>query len=264
MAIASAQIITKATNSHLYKYSAFTGERREWLKDIILNHPLYVPTLPQLRDPSDGRPKLSPLSEDAMFQFLYSSDIGTLGRNPQMSLPEQIWHGMVLDFNLKKYGVDWCMRECTHLLHKEFEDFRVYSLTKRFNNLSLWENYAANHSGYCLEFASIGDFFTCAYEVTYGQLVAFDLLNRDHRSGYWFFCKKVDYQSEEEIRILVPRRSTGVIPIDPNCLTRLILGKDMPEDDRNVIREWASHRTPQLKIVSASWDTYEQDIHIQG
>jgi hypothetical protein len=31
-----------------------------------------------------------------------------------------------------------------------------------------------------------------------------------------------------------------------------------------VIREWASHRTPQLKIVSASWDAYEQDIHIQG
>jgi hypothetical protein len=199
-----------------------------------------------------------------VYAFLYSSPFGILGRNPRMPLAEQIWNGMVLEVNLKKYGVDWCMRDFTRLLHIEFEDFRVYSLTKRFNNLSMWENYAANHSGYCLEFANTGEFFPCANEVTYDDATAFDILNPEHRSGYWFFYKKVDYRSEEEIRILVPRKSTGVIPIDAQCLTRVIIGKDMPEEDRGLIREWATQRTPKLRVVSAFWDDYDQDIRIQN
>jgi len=36
------------------------------------------------------------------------------------------------------------------------EQFRVYSMTKRWNNLSLWAKYAADHTGYCLEFLNEG------------------------------------------------------------------------------------------------------------
>jgi hypothetical protein len=262
MASAPGPIVTKATGAHFYKYSGFTDERREWLKDIILNHRVYVPNLTQLADPSDGRPKLAVQSEDNVYEFLYNSPFGILGRNPRMSVEEQVKHGIMLEMSLKKYGAEWCMRNITQLLHKEFEDFRVYSLTKRFNNLSMWEYYAANHSGYCLEFANAGDFFTCANEVTYGDAIEFDILKAEHRSGYWFFYKKIDYRSEEEIRILVPRKSSGVIPIDPAHLTRLILGRKMPETDGKLIREWAKQRTPELRVVSAFWDAYEQDTRV--
>jgi hypothetical protein len=39
------------------------------------------------------------------------------------------------------------------------EQFRVYSLSRRFDNLSLWPKYAADHSGHCLEFANEGPLF---------------------------------------------------------------------------------------------------------
>lgn len=256
-------IVSRATGSHFYKYSAFIGERREWLKDLILNHRVYAPTLTQLADPSDGRPKLAAQTEDKLFTFLYSSRSGVLGRNPEMSVEEQIKHGLILDVNIRKHGVERLMPLLEQTMRKEFVGFRVYSLTKRFNNFSLWENYAANHSGYCLEFANDG-VFKLANDVTYENAPEFDLSDHGQRSGWFLFYKRIDYRSEEEVRIHVPRMfSDGLVPFDPQHLTRLILGRHMPEASRALIREWAKQRRPQLKVVTAFWDSDVQDIRIQ-
>jgi hypothetical protein len=255
-------IVKRATGTHFYKYSAFTCERREWLKDLILNHRFYAPTLTQLADPSDGRTKLAPQTEDTLFTFLYNSRSGVLGRNPSMSVEEQIKHGVILDVNIRKHGVERLMPLLEKTIRKEFEDFRVYSLTKRFNNLSLWENYAANHTGYCLEFANQG-IFKVANEVNYEDAPEFDISADDQRSGWFLFYKRVDYRSEEEVRMHVPRMFSGFVPFDPQHLTRLILGRHMPEADRALIREWAKQRTPELKVMAAFWDDDVRDIQIQ-
>ena len=257
-------VISRATGTHFYKYSAFIGERREWLKDTILNHRFYAPTLTQLADPSDGRPKLAAQTEDKLFAFLYSSRSGVLGRNPGMSVAEQIKHGMILDVNIKKHGVERLMPILERTIREEFEFFRVYSLSKRFNNLSLWENYAANHTGYCLEFANDG-VFRLANNVTYDNAPEFDISNDDQRTGWFLFYKRIDYRSEEEVRMHVPRMFPGgFVPFDPHHLTRLIVGRHMPETDRVLIREWAKQRTPELEVVTAFWDSDDQDIRIQG
>jgi hypothetical protein len=256
-------IVNRATGSHFYKYSAFIGDRRVWLKDLVLNHRFYAPTLTQLADPSDGRPKLAAQTDDKLFTFLYNSRSGVLGRNPAMSVEEQIRHGLILDVNIRKYGVEQLMPRLEKTMRKEFEDFRVYSMTKRFNNLSLWENYAANHNGYCLEFAN-DSVFRLANEVNYDDAPEFDISDDDQRSGWFLFYKRIDYRSEEEVRIHVPRMfSGGFVSFDPQHLTRLILGRHMPEADRVLIREWAKQRTPELKVVTALWDSDVQDIRIQ-
>jgi hypothetical protein len=148
-------------------------------------------------------------------------------------------------------------------MRQEFESFRVYSLSKRINNLSLWENYAANHTGYCLEFANKGVFIR-TNNVIYDDAPEFDISNDDQRSGWFLFYKRVDYRSEEEVRIHVPRIfSGGFVPFDPQHLTQLILGRHMPEADGALIREWAKQRTPELKVVTAFWDPDVRDIRIQ-
>jgi hypothetical protein len=252
----------KATGPHFYKYSAVTGERCEWLKDIILNHRIYVPNLTQLNDPADGRPKFAPKSEDELYALLYSSHSGVLGRNPKMPVEEQIKEGLILDVNLRRYGKDWAMQECIKLFYKEMDPWRVYSLSKRYNNLNLWANYAANHSGYCLEFANAGEFFSLAREVTYDDAVELDLANRKELDGHWFFCKRPEWRAEEEVRVLVPRNSDGRISFDPHCLTRIILGWKMPEPDRKLICEWAKQRSPELNVVSAFYDESSQVLRI--
>jgi hypothetical protein len=52
----------EATGSHFYKYANL--EYPERLKVIMLDHELYLPSLNQLNDPADGRPKLAPMSAD--------------------------------------------------------------------------------------------------------------------------------------------------------------------------------------------------------
>lgn len=253
-------VLTRATGTHFYKYSAFNAERREWLKDTILNHRFYAPMLTELADPSDGRPKLAAQTEDKLFEFLYSSSAGVLGRNPKMSVEEQIKHGVILEQIIKRHGVKGLMPLFAQSLRDQFGSLRVYSLSKRFNNLSLWENYAANHSGYCLEFANEG-VFKLANDVIYDNAPEFDLSNDNERSGYFLFYKRIDYIGEEEVRLHIPREN-GFVPIYPQHLTRLILGRHMPEASRNLIRDWAKQRTPQLQVAAAFWDPDVQDIRI--
>src|SRR5947209_6915576 len=131
----------KATCSHFYKYASFDGQRKAWLTNLILDHKLYVPNLGQLNDPADGRPKLTQKSEDELFTLLYNSPSGILVRNPRMSVEEQIKEGLILDYNLRRHGVDVFMRGTASSLYKELEDWRIYCLSKRWNNMGMWAKY---------------------------------------------------------------------------------------------------------------------------
>lgn len=79
-------IPTKATSPCFYRYSS--PEHLEWLQEVILKHDLYLPSLNQLNDPADGRPKLAPLSEEKMIRFLLR---GLVQRNPTWPL-ERLEH----------------------------------------------------------------------------------------------------------------------------------------------------------------------------
>ena len=251
-----------ASGSHFYKYAEFTGDRRRWLKELILEHRLYLPRLSQLNDPADGRPKLARNSEDQLFTFLYNSPFGVLGRNPRMTVEDQVREAAILDVNISKHGSETLMRSLAKCLNAELDDWRIYSLSKRYDNLSMWAKYAGNHAGYCLEFVNVGPFFTCAKEVSYGKYVEMDISNRDHLNGYWFFCKSQEWRDEEEVRILVARGSDSVLGIDPSWLTRVMLGWKMPRSDRAQIREWAKQRSPELRVVEASYDELDQILRM--
>jgi hypothetical protein len=263
---ASTPIPIKASGSHFYKYSEFPDDpadrKRGWLKEIILEHRLYLPKLSQLNDPADGRPKLTQQSEDQLFSLLYNSPFGVLGRNPRMSVEDQIREAFILDFNIRHHGTEVLMHGMAKALNAELDDWRIYSLSKRYENLNMWAKYGGNHSGYCLEFANDGPFLGCAKEVVYGNPVEMDISNPDHRNGYWFFCKRSEWSNEEEVRILVQRFSDCKLPIDPNWLTRVILGWKMSKANQSQIREWAEQRSPELKVVSAYYDELNQALRV--
>jgi hypothetical protein len=248
-----------ATDAHFYKYAEFADQKQERLKEILLEHKLYLPTLDQLNDPADGKPKLAAISEEKLFNFLYQN---RLSQNPNMSPDQQIHEGLVLDHNLKQHGTDSVTRRLSRFLNNELNDWRIYCLSKRWDNLSLWAKYANDHSGYCLEFANFGPFFTSAKVVRYGEAPEIDPTNREHMDGRWFFCKREVWSNEEEVRILVPRHSSCKVQIDPPWLTRLILGWQMAETDKQQIRKWATERLPELKVVSAIYDPMDQALKI--
>jgi hypothetical protein len=252
-----------ASGSRFYRYSEFSEEKREWLKEIILDHRLYVPTVSQLNDPADGRPQLALLSDDQMFHFLYDGPFGVLQRNPRMSVEQQIREGVILDSNIRNHRAEVLLPQLQMLMNRHFERYRVYSLSKRYDNLSLWAKYAGNHSGYCLEFNDEGPLFGSAREVTYyDELTQVDVTNREALNGWWLFSKTREWSGEEEVRILGSPDAPSKVVIDPHWLSRIILGWKMPEQQRAQIREWASERNPRLTVVSAQYDAIDHMLKL--
>lgn len=247
----------KASGSHFYKYSS--AAHLEWLKVIVLEHELYLPSLTELNDPTDGRPKLAPLREEEMVSFLHTT---WCKDNPNASVAAQRREEEIIRYNVHKHGCATLMRGLSSSLNAELKDYRIYSLSKRYDNLGMWAKYAADHSGYCLEFVNEGPLFAHTLEVIYGDSIQMDVTKPEHRSGYWFFCKRQEWSNEEEVRIILLRGQGKKVKIDPRWLTRIILGWHMSKENQAMIREWTKQRVPELTVVSAHYDEVDQAIRL--
>ncbi len=251
----------KATALRFYKYSSLaTPEHLDRLRIIIQDHELYLPNLTQLNDPADGRPRLTRLSEDQVVSVLIEA---FLNSNPGLSQDVQQAKEAQIRFNAQRLGADRLHQLFTESLHEEMKDFRIYSMSKRFNNLGLWAKYADDHSGYCLEFVNEGPLFEHAYDVVYEDYLQMDITNPAHRKSLWLFRKKSEWSNEEEVRLALPRNSAARVKIDPKWLNRLILGKDVLDATRKTIRDWAKERLPELPVSDAYYDTVDQTIKLK-
>jgi hypothetical protein len=251
---------TKATGSHFYRYQS--AEHVSRLRPIILEHQLYLPSVSQLNDPADCRPKIKPMSEEEMVSFLRNDYVR---RNGVVALDLLRKCESTIRASIQIQGLEWFNRELSKILNSQMEEFRVYSLSKRFNNLALWAKYAANHTGYCLEFANEGPLFAeNVFEVHYGEFAPFDLNDSKNRSAGFLVCKRSEWSNEEEIRLIGVRGIGPLVKIDPRWLTRIILGKEMPLQTQIQIREWANQRDPMLVVVNAYFDELQQEICLRA
>jgi hypothetical protein len=228
----------------LYKYSS--AEHLDWLQSILLKHELYFPNPRELNDPTEARPKLFTSSQSALIQF-FVNDFMT--RNAGAS-PTFLATGIKqIHIFVPHYWPDRIIELLEEALHSELASHRIYSLTIRANNHTLWEHYALNHTGYCLEFENRGMPFALAQEVTYGDTVTLDLTDRDQINAFFIFSKTMDWKDEQEARIvLFPRGRPALVPFEPTLLRRVILGKNMTAANRKTIREWADMRVPPLIV----------------
>lgn len=112
---------------------------------------------------ADGRPKLAALPGYKFAAYLFDD---FLQRNPNASLGVRAREEFVIYYNVLRHGVSRLQRLFSQGLNEELKDYRIYSLSKRYDNMSMWAKYADNHGGYCLEFANEGPLFEHAMEVT--------------------------------------------------------------------------------------------------
>ena len=250
---------TKATGSHFYRYQS--AQRLDRLKPIILEHQLYLPSVAQLNDPTDCRPKIRAMSDEAMLTFLRNDYVR---RNPILALDLLQEHESRIRTSIQTQGLEWFQRQLSMILNAQMEQFRVYSLSKRFDNFSLWAKYAADHSGYCLEFANEGPLFgEHVMEVVYGEYAPFDVNDSENRSAAFLVSKRPEWSNEEEVRLIRARGSASLVSIDPRWLTRIILGKSMSPENQQQIREWAKQRDLELLVVNAYFDELHQEIRLK-
>jgi hypothetical protein len=248
----------RPNDSHFYKYSS--AEHLDRLEATILRHELYFPTSIQLNDPADGKPKLAKCSLDQIARFLLEKFVDN---NPGLPDQDYVRAAMEIAYNTPRLGTDVLLREMAKCLNSELETVRIYSLSRRYDNMSLWAKYAANHTGYCLEFINEG-LFSFAYEVSYDETVTMNVTDPEQVNANFLFYKSKEWSNEEEVRIVAPRGSQAIIQFDPKLLTRIILGKNMAESHRKKILDLVEQRPYKLTIVSTEFDELEQRLIVRA
>ena len=96
----------KASSPYFYRYQS--AEHLDWLKPAILEHQLYVPSVAQLNDPADCRPKIKLMSDEEMVSFLKNDYIR---RNPVLALDLLRKCETTIRTGIQNHGLDWFQRE---------------------------------------------------------------------------------------------------------------------------------------------------------
>jgi hypothetical protein len=237
----------RSSGSHFYRYG--TTEHLEWLEPVIVEHKLYIPLASTFNDLRDARPRVEEKTAPEWAAYLQT-------RLPHANLPaDQAAFVGQLDEIVADLGAQKIHEMATSGWHEKTEHHRIYCLSKRWDNLSMWEWYAAKQMGYCLEFARTGIFLDVR-DVVYQAPPAYDLTDISNaKSPSWFFYKYPDWSNEEEVRLVLARKQGGpIFDVGPDVLTRVILGEDMINEDVERIRGMALKRTPRVPVATAKWD----------
>ena len=244
--------------AYFYRYQ--TCSHLERLEQVLIRHELYFATAAELNDPAEGRPRIAAASPRMTARFV----VRMFARShPEASLEDRAKVFARAMEGIQLSGEEWTRQELTRLLHEYSPKTRIFSMSKRWNNMSMWAKYADNHQGYCLEFSNTS-MFTAAREVEYGDIVELDLTvpAAAKDATKLFFRKTTDWSNEEEVRIIGPTVAQPVVSFDPTLLTRIMLGKDMKSEHRSQIHEWADVRNPALLVTEVEYDAIEQILKL--
>lgn len=229
------------TGEFVYKYRTFV--HLDWLEQIVLKNLLYFPTARDLNDPDEARPPLTTSSIDSLIETLIDNAVET---RPHLTNNGLANHARIIDYNVRRLGKEIILGQLRDRLEPLLTRFRIYSLSKRSDNLHLWAAYAAQHTGYCLEFRNAG--FGPIYEVRYED-IALDITNNVQLQPYFLFYKTKKWQREEEVRMMKQQVSAAYSTFDPAVLTRVIIGRNIAPSDETAIRAIARRRNPCLPVV---------------
>jgi hypothetical protein len=246
----------RTTGTYIYRYG--NGEHLEWLKSLMLRHELYVPEASSLNDLRDARPRVHRPTREKWLSFM--NGLRPKGLTP---LPRKE-HASIIEDVANSLGIDNMLDIATESYYRMTTRYRIYSMSKRWDNLSMWHWYASKHRGYCLEFLNLPS-FGHVRDVVYDSSYVLDMTDISHATPNWFFYKSPDWSNEEEVRLVLPKKIGGpVLPFNPRALNRVILGKDMPALDIARVREWGVARDPRVPVVTTRWDAVRLQLVIDS
>jgi hypothetical protein len=204
----------------VYKYRAAAHLHR--LEEIVLQNLLYFPTARDLNDPAEARPPLTASSIDALIDKIADDAIQS---RPHLTNRGLAYHAQVIDYNVRRFGKKRVLSLMREDLEPLLTRFRIYSLSKRPDNPHLRAEYAAQHTGYCLEFRSAG--LGQIFEVRYEDDIAVDITDSKQLEPYFLFYKTKKWRREDEVRMIKQQESEAHSTFDPAALTRIILGRNI-------------------------------------
>lgn len=251
----------------LYKYRSLSGEQRNFTADIIIGNALWWSPASMLNDEFDcsplpvlGRSRWG--NELAMRKTLLISFPG-ISKTDRKALA--------------KLQAGRPSQEFEAAMQKLIEDGRssigVCSLSETAAEPRMWENYADSHRGICLRFdddmtaPNAMPHFALAMRVTYqDERPKIRVWGPDkgmEKMKRYILTKTRKWEYEQEWR-LIDGEFTGRRPFPSPALTGIIFGKDISDEDKAEVIQWATSSQRNLELLQAHDDGGVLSIKSEG
>ncbi len=149
-------------------------------------------------------------------------------------------------------------------IQNEIDNVGILCLTENWNNARMWECYADDSRGVCLEFLAWDDagltffFGFNSFNITYSDSREYNLLGDPWEQAKTIvLTKSPEWSYENEWRILIRNRlgrcTVGDVMFPPEFLTRVIFGKNADEATKVAAKKWirAGRCRPELYQVQS-------------
>ena len=140
---------------------------------------------------------------------------------------------------------------------KVLDSFRILCLTEINNDILMWSHYSSGHKGFCIGFKISNDpsRFGPALEVSYPDNNEFPVIHLGTANMgvaikiYLRKAKHWDY--EKEWRMVCDENGSSIYDFPPDCLSAVIFGCKMPEEDIRIIMEWIRESKCSVNLYRA-------------
>lgn len=238
----------------LYHYAS--AENLGRVEPILLRNKLYFPRAEQLDDLSEARIPLSAPTETEFLTYLRALHVSYYPGLTKQQYNKDM-QGMYEAY--QQDGMNKILGRIGDAAYEVNRAIRIYSMSKRYDNFSMWAKYANEHKGYCLEFKNTG-VFSRAREVKYtAEKPSYNPLKLDKLNPDFLFTKSTEWSTQEEVRIVISSKQAHPVIFEPSLLNRIILGHKMKQKDKAQIIKWAKGR---YKVVQASYDSLNDKLNL--
>lgn len=147
---------------------------------------------------------------------------------------------------------------CKEFRQKDCDTFGVLSMTEACNNEKMWQKYANEHKGFCIGISTV---FFENYALRGGPIEYFEELpsidfEKDsldeiitknfYKEAKWSFEKEYRIAKRWNHKVTTDER---IIKIPDDCIIEIILGKNMPNQDKEEIKGIVRNKYPHATVI---------------
>ena len=157
-----------------------------------------------------------------------------------------------------------------HVLQITYDEVGIFSASCRRDSLLMWSHYADSHKGFCvgLSVTELERFveelydryglfspITTASRITYRReypVLDPETLDVEDKAVLPVLIKSIDWEYEEEVRVLGVNGSKRKVDLPPTVICEVILGCECSDEDREAILGVVEGGLPHASVIQAS------------
>jgi hypothetical protein len=250
----------------LYKYRDLSGQNRDYVRQTIIESKVWFSSRVDFNDPFDCKVHTHFAGSERTWkkhllewQKKYRPDLNRQQRQAEAA--------RILKAE-KRHKDPTVLASAIDEAQQAFDNWGIFCLSARNDDLLMWSYYSNGHRGICLGFAHrparpFGPAFPVEYSAEFPRVNYFA---EDHEglARANFLTKALPWSHESEWRVIDRRKGRGIRQFSPESLSEVIMGAQISNGDRKDIMTWIEMRPykPSLFEARLKKDVFGLEIHL--